>query len=115
MKEQRKGIGSRRLLGLWVSILLAFLLSSGAIVAAEKNAGEGNALGQQLQVLDPFSLETVLPPGSIVAASESDRQGNQGQGQGPPVDVPVRRRPRSPYVPPGPPDAPPPGPPPWAQ
>lgn len=113
MKASRESVGSRVVLGLWVVMFFGAVLSSGAVVFAEGNADVPEALGQQF--LDPFSLETVLSPVGAVAVSERDLQGNQGNGkaQGPPMDVPVRRRPRSPYVPPGPPDTPPPGPPPW--
>jgi hypothetical protein len=113
MKELRERVGSRLLASLSVSMFAGLVLGSGATVFAQDNARKGKASGQQL--LDPFSLETVFSGDNAIAASESERQGNQGngKGQGPPVDVPRRRRPRSPYVPPGPPDGPPPGPPPW--
>ncbi|UCD51884.1 MAG: hypothetical protein JSW27_04460 [Phycisphaerales bacterium] len=111
MKELRERVGGRLVVSLSVSMFVGFALNSGATVSAQGNARKEKVLGQQL--LDPFSLEMVLAADAAIAAREGDRQGNRGESQGPLVDVPVRRRPRSPYVPPGPPDVPPPGPPPW--
>ncbi len=83
--------------------------------AAAENGRTSTGSARQVQILDPFSLRILAVearvPGAVVSAIQPANKNDKG---GPCVDVPVRRRPRSPFLPPGPPPWPP-GPPPWVK
>jgi hypothetical protein len=86
-------VDSRDRWGVLAVMLLVLLVGSGVAAAALDNGGKGKVSGQRWQLLDPFSLEMLQAQAAMVASGDGDQRKQL-------VDVPVRRCPRSPFMPP---------------